>query len=197
MTQGGRRGRSNAPLRGVHHQTDLEDTPHDSSVSPPCRMRQPGMTEGRPSNVNEKKDRKGQSAKPSLKNLSSLSDSGAYVQWKESLNYYGVAGWNDMDLLPYAFNSLTREVGKLALTFGRGLPLRELITELDEHFGIIADLDTLRREFFSMKQGTHEMVSQFAGRVDYQLHWSCKQHSQELYLNVMKKRSRRGDYMAV
>ena len=88
MTQGGRRGRSNAPLRGAHHQTNLDDTPHDSSVSPPCRMRQPSMTEGRPSNVNEKKDRKGQSAKPSLKNLSSLSDSGAYMQWKESLNYY-------------------------------------------------------------------------------------------------------------
>ena len=74
------------------------------------------MTEGRPSNANEKKDRKGRSAKPSLKNLSSLSDSRAYVQWKESLNYYIVAGWNDMDLLPYAFNSLTGEVGKLALT---------------------------------------------------------------------------------
>ena len=88
MTQGGRRGRSNAPLRGVHHQTDLDDTPHDSSVSPPCRVRHPGTTEGRPPNANDKKDRKGQSAKPSLKNLSSLSDSGAYVQWKESLNYY-------------------------------------------------------------------------------------------------------------
>ena len=59
MTQGGRRGRSNAPLRGAHHQTDLDDTPHDSSVSPPCRMRHPCMTEGRPSNANEKKDRKG------------------------------------------------------------------------------------------------------------------------------------------
>ena len=74
-----------------------------------------------------------------------------------------------MDLLPYAFNSLTGEVGKLVLTFSRGLPLRELVTELDEHFGIIADLDTLRREFYSMKQGTHETVSQFAGRVGYQL----------------------------
>ena len=47
--------------------------------------------------------------------------------------------------------------------------MRELITELDEHFGIIADLDMLRREFYSMKQGTHETVSQFAGRVGYQL----------------------------
>ena len=47
--------------------------------------------------------------------------------------------------------------------------MRELITELDEHFGIIADLDTLRREFYSMKQGMHETVSQFAGRVGYQL----------------------------
>ena len=74
-----------------------------------------------------------------------------------------------MDLLPYDFNSLTGEVGKLTLTFGIGLPLRELIMELDEHFGIIADLDTLRREFYSMKQGTHETVSQFAGRVGYQL----------------------------
>ena len=41
--------------------------------------------------------------------------------------------------------------------------------ELDENSGIIADLDTLRREFYSMKQGSHEMVSQFAGRVGYQL----------------------------
>ena len=74
-----------------------------------------------------------------------------------------------MDLLPYTFNSLTGEVGKLALTFSRGLPLRELIMELDEPFGIIADLDTLRREFYSMKQSTHETVSQFAGREGYQL----------------------------
>ena len=74
-----------------------------------------------------------------------------------------------MDLLPYTFNSLTGEVVKLALTFGRGLPLRELIAELDEYFGIIADLDTLRREFYSMKQGTHETAPQFAGRVGYQL----------------------------
>ena len=49
-----------------------------------------------------------------------------------------------MDLLPYAFNSLRGEVGKLALMFGSSLSLCELITELDEHFGIIADLDTLR-----------------------------------------------------
>ena len=41
--------------------------------------------------------------------------------------------------------------------------MRELITELDKHFGIIADLDTLRREFYYTKQGTH------AGRVGYQL----------------------------
>ena len=74
-----------------------------------------------------------------------------------------------MDLLPYAFNSLRGEVGKLALTFGNGLPLKELITKLDEHFGIIANLNTLQREFYSMKQGTHETVSQFFGRVGYQL----------------------------
>ena len=67
MTRGGRRGRSNAPSRGVHHQTDLDETPHDSSVSPPHRTRHPTMTEGRPSNAHEKKDQKGQSAKPSLK----------------------------------------------------------------------------------------------------------------------------------
>ena len=48
MTRGGRRGRSNAPSRGVHHQTDLDETPHDSSVSPLCRTRHPTMTEGGP-----------------------------------------------------------------------------------------------------------------------------------------------------
>ena len=47
--------------------------------------------------------------------------------------------------------------------------MRELITELDEHFCIIADLDMLRREFYSMKQSMDETVSQFAGRVGYQL----------------------------
>ena len=59
MTRGGRRGRSNAPSRGVHHQTDLDETPHDSSVSPPHRTRHPAVTEGRPSEANEKKDQKG------------------------------------------------------------------------------------------------------------------------------------------
>ena len=73
-----------------------------------------------------------------------------------------------MDFLSYTFNSLKGKVGKLALTFGSGLPLCELITELDEHFSIIADLDTLQREFYSIKQGMHETVSQFAGRVGYQ-----------------------------
>ena len=121
------------------------------------------------SHPNGRKDKRGRTAKPSLNDLSSLSDSGAYMQWKESINYYRVAGWSDMDLLPYAFNSLRGEVGKLALTFSSGLPLRDLITKLDEHFGIIANLDTLWREFYSMKQGTHETVFQFAGRVGYQL----------------------------
>ena len=88
MSHGGRRGRSNAPSRGTHHQTDLDDTPHDSSVSPTCRMRPPGPTEGRSPHANEKKDKRGRTAKPSLTDLSSFSDSGAYVQWKESLNYY-------------------------------------------------------------------------------------------------------------
>ena len=88
MSCGGRKGRSNAPSRGAHHQTDLDDTPHDSSVSPTCRMRPPGPTEGRSPHANEKKDKRGRTAKPSLTDLSSLSDSGAYVHWKESLNYY-------------------------------------------------------------------------------------------------------------
>lgn len=78
-------------------------------------------------------------------------------------------GWPDTDILPYAFNSLQGEAGKLALTFSSGLPLWELVSELDEHFGIIADLDILRREFYSIKQGTHETVSKFAGQVCYQL----------------------------
>ena len=123
MTQGGaRRGRGNAPSRGACHQTDLEDTHQDSSVSPPHRRRDSGTDGVTPNNPGGRKS-KGQSAKPSLRHLSTLADMGAYIQWKESLNYYRVAGWNDMDLLPYAFNSLTGEVGKLALTFGRGLPL--------------------------------------------------------------------------
>ena len=49
------------------------------------------------------------------------------------------------------------------------MPLWELVSKLDEHFGIIADLDTLRCEFHSMKQGTHETASQFTGRVGYHL----------------------------
>ena len=59
MTRGGRRGRSTTPSRGAHQQTDLDETPHDSSVSPPCQTRHPATTEGRPSNANEKKDWKG------------------------------------------------------------------------------------------------------------------------------------------
>ena len=59
MTRGCKRGRSNAPSRGVHHQTDLDETPHDSSVSPLCRMRHPATTEGRPPNTNERKEQKG------------------------------------------------------------------------------------------------------------------------------------------
>ena len=54
MTRGGRRGRSNAPSRSAYQQTDLDETPHDSSVSPPHRTRHPAMIEGRPSNANEK-----------------------------------------------------------------------------------------------------------------------------------------------
>ena len=64
MTRGGRRGRSNTPSRGAHQQTDLGETPHDSSVSPPCRTRHPATTEGRPSNANEKKDQKGDQQNP-------------------------------------------------------------------------------------------------------------------------------------
>ena len=80
MSCGGRRGRSNAPSSGAHHQTNLDDTLHDSSVSPACRIRPPGSTEGRPFHTNGKKDKRGRTAKPSLTDLCSLSDSGAYVQ---------------------------------------------------------------------------------------------------------------------
>ena len=41
-----------------------------------------------PPHANGRKDKRGRIAKPPLNYLSSLSDSGAYVQWKESLNYY-------------------------------------------------------------------------------------------------------------
>ena len=34
FSEGARTGRSSAPLRGPHHQTDLDNTPHDSSLSP-------------------------------------------------------------------------------------------------------------------------------------------------------------------
>ena len=54
MTRGGRRGRSNARSRGVHHQIDLDETPQDSLVSPLCRTRHPAMTEGRSSIANGK-----------------------------------------------------------------------------------------------------------------------------------------------
>ena len=58
MTRGGRRGRNTSPSRGSHQQTDLDETPHDSSVSPPHQIRHHATTEGKPSNANEKKDKK-------------------------------------------------------------------------------------------------------------------------------------------
>ena len=54
----------------------------------------------------------------------------------------------DNEILPYTFNSLRGKVGKLALTFSSRLPLCELVSEIDEHFGIITYRDTLRREFY-------------------------------------------------
>ena len=58
MTQGGaRRGRGNAPSRGACHQTDLEDTHQDSSVSPPRRRRDSGTDGVTPDNPGGRKSK--------------------------------------------------------------------------------------------------------------------------------------------
>ena len=92
MSCGGRRGQSNAPPRGPHHQTDLDNAPHDSSPSPAWQARLPVPMNAGSSHTNGRKDKRGRTAKPSLSDLSSLSDSGAYVQWKESPKLL-LSGW--------------------------------------------------------------------------------------------------------
>ena len=72
--------------------------------------------------------------------------------------------------------------------------MRELITELDEHFGIIADLDMLRREFYSMKQGTHGTVSVF-WKSGIPTHGATDNIPRKLSLNVMKNKLKREGYM--
>ena len=66
---------------------------------------------------------------------------------------------NDCHLLPYVFRSLQGFPGDLASSSGEDTTPGYVLWMLDEHYGVMMNLDALSKELYSLKQGMGENVA--------------------------------------
>ena len=69
--------------------------------------------------------------------------------------------------MPIAYQSIKGDVALDIMTHGPHMNLRELITRLNNNFGVMSDEDTLMKELYTIKQGTKESVKCFDTRIGY------------------------------
>ena len=60
-----------------------------------------------------------------------------------------------------AYQSIKGDVALDIMTHGPHMNLCELITWLDNKFGVVSNEDTLMKELYTIKQGTKESVKHF------------------------------------
>ena len=71
------------------------------------------------------------------------------------------SGWNDQHLLLYIFCSLQEFLGNLARSLGKDATLNVILQMLDEHYNVVMTFDTLRKELYSLKQGSSKNIAEF------------------------------------
>ena len=60
--------------------------------------------------------------------------------------------------MPIVYQSIKGDVALDIMTHGPHMNLHELITRLDNNFGVMSDEDTLMKELYTIKQGPKEPV---------------------------------------
>ena len=70
-------------------------------------------------------------------------------------------------IMPITYQSIKGDVALDIMTCGPCLSLCELITHLDNNFGVVSDEDTLIKELYSIKQGPKEAVKCFDTQIGY------------------------------
>ena len=81
----------------------------------------------------------------------------AYEMWKNTIGFFHLSGHTDKLIMPIMYQSIKGDVALDIMTHGPHMNLRELITQLDNNFGVMSDEDTLMKELYTIKQGTKEL----------------------------------------
>ena len=69
--------------------------------------------------------------------------------------------------MPIMYQSIKGDVVLDIMTHGPHMNLHELITCLDNNFGVVSNEDTLMKELYTIKQGTKESVKRFDTHISY------------------------------
>ena len=102
-----------------------------------------------------------------LPDLTSLTDTMAYEMWKNTIGFFHLSGHSYELIMPITYQSIKGDVVLDIMTHGPHMNLRELITCLDNNFGVMSDEDTLMKELYNIKQGTKESVKRFDTHIGY------------------------------
>ena len=71
--------------------------------------------------------------------------------------------------LPYIFHSLQGFPGDLARSFSDDATLSDVLQMLDEHYGAVMTFDALRKELYSLKQGSNGNIAEFGVHLSQQV----------------------------
>ena len=88
-----------------------------------------------------------------LPDLTSLMDTIAYEMWKNTIGFFHLSGRTDELIMPITYQSIKGDVALDIVTHGPHMNLHELITHLDNNFGVVSDEDTLMKELYTIKAG--------------------------------------------
>ena len=104
-----------------------------------------------------------------LPDLTSLMDTMAYEMWKNTIGFFHLSGRTDELIMPIMYQSIMGDVALDIVTHGPHMNLCELITCLDNNFGVVSNEDTLMKELYTIKQGTKESVKCFDTCIGYMM----------------------------
>ena len=71
--------------------------------------------------------------------------------------------------MPIVYQSIKGDVALDIVTHGPHMNLCELITQLNNNFGVMSNEDTLMKELYTIKQGTKESVKHFDTHISYMM----------------------------
>ena len=69
--------------------------------------------------------------------------------------------------MPIAYQCIKGDMALDIMTHGPHMNLHELITHLDNSFGVVSDKDTLMKELYTIKQSPKEPVKRFDTQIGY------------------------------